>query len=121
VERRLAAPDVDVVAVEGDVDGADVDLHPAPLLDQATQAVRERDAARVDADERHVLQRLVPLDDLVRDPRERPLDRVGIEEDLPGQARADGGVAAHLTPSRPRWTELKVVVRGAAYRGRRTH
>ena len=52
VQRRLAAAHVDVVAVEGDVERPEVDLDAAELLDQPAEAVRERDAARVDADER---------------------------------------------------------------------
>src|SRR5215218_9122344 len=51
VQRRLAAADADVVAVEGDVDGADVETHAGALLDQPAQPVRERDAAGMDADE----------------------------------------------------------------------
>ena len=52
VQGRLAAAHVDVVAVEGDVERPEVDLDAAELLDQPAEAVRERDAARVDADER---------------------------------------------------------------------
>ena len=48
-----------------------VDLDAAALLDQAAQALGERDAARVDADERDRVEVGVALDDLVRDPRER--------------------------------------------------
>jgi len=36
----------------------------------------------VDPDERNLVELRVPLDDLVRDPRERPLDRLAVEEDL---------------------------------------
>ena len=51
MQRRLAAAHLDVVAVEGDVDGAEAELDAGELRDQAPQALRERHAARVDADE----------------------------------------------------------------------
>jgi hypothetical protein len=66
--RRPAAANLDVVSVEGDVDGAQVGRRAGPLLDQTSQAVRERDAASLDADERDPGQVRVRLDDLVRDP-----------------------------------------------------
>ena len=50
--RRLAGAHVHVVAVEGDVELAERELLAGALLDQAPQALRDRDAARVDADER---------------------------------------------------------------------
>ena len=106
--RRLAAADVDVVAVEGDVELAEVELELGALLDQAAQALGERDAARVDADERDGVELLVALDDLVRDPRERarrsPRRRAG-----PPGRRLDG-MLVHRSPFRPRWTELKGIV-----------
>src|SRR5918999_5728490 len=43
--RRLAAADLDVVAVEGDVERAARDLLAAELVDEPAQALRERDAA----------------------------------------------------------------------------
>ena len=76
VERRLAAAHLDVVAVEGDVDGAEVDLDAAELLDQPAQPLRERDAARVDADERDRVEVGVRLDDLVGDAVKGALQRV---------------------------------------------
>ena len=56
-ERRLAAADGDVVAVEGDVDGAERGLDAGALLDQAREPPRERDAAGLDPDEREVVER----------------------------------------------------------------
>jgi hypothetical protein len=57
--------------------------------------VGERHTPPVDADERHVLQVLASLDDLVCDPGERPLDPLCVEEDLPGRharlAQGTGG------------------------------
>src|ERR687895_129762 len=84
VQRRLSPAHVDVVAVEGDVDAAGLDLAAAELLDQTAQALRQRHAARVDADERDRVEIGVPLDDLVRDPRQGAPDRFGIEQDLVG-------------------------------------
>ena len=81
--RRLAAADGDVVAVEGDVDGAEQRRPAGALLDQSREALRERDAARLDPDERDLVEVGVGLDHLVRDARERPRERVGVEEDLP--------------------------------------
>src|SRR5205823_3820677 len=82
VQRRLAAAHLDVVAVERDVQGAEVDLDAREVLDQAAQALRERNSARVDADERDPLEIGVALDDLVGDALERPLQRLRVE-DLP--------------------------------------
>ena len=82
VQRRLAAAHLDVVAVEGDVDGAELDLLSGELGDQVPQALRERDAAGVDADERDSLELGIGLDDLVGDPRQAALDRLGVEQDL---------------------------------------
>ena len=67
---------VDVVAVEGDVERAEVDLDAAELLDQAAQAVREGNAAGVDADERDRVEVGVRLDDLVGDAMKGALERV---------------------------------------------
>ena len=67
-----AVAHVHVVAMEGDVERAELELRPAPLGDQAPQARGERDAARLDADERDLLE-TVPvrpgraLDELVGD------------------------------------------------------
>jgi hypothetical protein len=80
VPRRLAAADVDVVAVEGDVELPERDLRAGELLDALAQPLCERDSARVDADEGDPAEVGVPLDDLVRDPGQRLRDRVGVEE-----------------------------------------
>ena len=82
VERRPAAADEHVVAVERDVDGADVDLHARALGDERPQPVGKRHAAGVDADERQRVEVGVALDQLVRDSGERPLDRRGVEQGL---------------------------------------
>ena len=82
--RRLSPAHANVVAVEGDVDGAELDLPARQLRDQVAQALGQRDAARVDADERDALQIGVRLDDLVRDAREAALDRLAVQQDLLG-------------------------------------
>ena len=79
-ERRLAAADRDVVAVEGDVDGAERGRDAGALLDQAREPLRERDAAGLDPDERDVVELGVALDDLVGDSRKSPPERVRVEE-----------------------------------------
>jgi hypothetical protein len=99
VAGRLAGPDVDVVAVEGDVELAERDLRAGELGDPAAQALGERDAARVDADEGDALELGVALDDLVRDARQRALDVIGIEDSLGfgGLRAAQGTLRALLT------------------------
>ena len=61
-------PHVQVVAVEGDVERAERELTAGELGDQAPQPLGERDAARVDADERDGVEIGIALDDLVGDP-----------------------------------------------------
>src|SRR5438105_2588363 len=77
----------------------------APGFAQPAQPLREGDAPRVDADEGGALDRRVALDDLVRDPVERSLQGVCVEEDALGRRRVDR--LGHLTPFRPRRTGLK--------------
>src|SRR5262245_32493278 len=101
VDRRLAPAHADVVAVEGDVDGAELDVLARQLRDQVTQALGERDAARVDADEGDALEVGVAFDDLVRDAREAALDRLAVQQDF-----LVVDVRRQSTPFRPLWTEL---------------
>ena len=71
---------------------------PAQLVDPPAQPLRERHAARVDADERDPREVGVALDDLVRDPSERPRDRLGIEDSLRCRGlRAQGALRADAT------------------------
>ena len=58
--RPPAVAHVHVVAMEGDVERAELELRPAPLRDQAPQARGERDAASLDTDERD-LRETVPV------------------------------------------------------------
>jgi hypothetical protein len=98
VTGRLAGTDVDVVAVEGDVELTEGDLGARQLGDPPPQALRERHAARVNADERDPLEVGVALDDLVRNPRQRALDRLGVENGSGfGGLGAYGALRALLT------------------------
>ena len=65
--RRLAGAHVDVVAVEGDVELAELDRLARALFDQVVQAARERHPAAPDPDQRDRVELLVPLDHLVGD------------------------------------------------------
>ena len=96
MERRFAPTHLDVVAIEGDIDVAELDLDAGELVDQTAQAVRERDTAGVDTDERDAVELRVRLDDLVRDPVERPLQGVCIEEDTLSGGRVGRLVQAQL-------------------------
>ena len=93
--------------MERDVDRAERDLLPAPLLDQGRKPLGERDAARVDADEREPAEIVVALDDLVRDARQGPRQGLGVQQDLRPSFRVVGDVRAHSAPFRPRRTGLK--------------
>jgi hypothetical protein len=98
VAGRLARANVDVVAVEGDVELAEGDLGAAQLGDPAAQPLSDGYAAGVDADERDLLELGIALDDLVRDPRQRALDRLGIEDSLGFRGlRAQGALRVLLT------------------------
>ena len=109
--RRLASAHVHVVAVEGDVELAELELDPGALLDQSPEAVCERDPARVDADERDRVEILVALDDLVCDPRECAADGFTVEQNPPaGCLSAQTGMLMHRSPFRPHWVELKECV-----------
>ena len=65
---------------EKDVERADGDRLPASLLDEATKARRERRPSGLDADEGEPLKVVVPLDQLVRQPRHGARERVRIED-----------------------------------------
>lgn len=93
VERHRASADQGVVPVEGDVDRPEPDLDTAALGDERLEPPRERDASRVDPDQSDVTQVDVPLDHLVSEPRNRPRQRVFVE-DL-ARTRAHGGVVVH--------------------------
>jgi hypothetical protein len=99
VAGRLTGTDVDVVAVKGDVELAERDLGAAQLLDAPPQPLCQRNTTRVDSDQRDPVEVGVALDDLVRDPRQRALDRLGIEDGLRfrGLRAVQGTLRALLT------------------------
>src|SRR5919204_3339515 len=82
--RRLRPANVDVVAMEGDVDLAEERRNARALLDQPAEPLRKRHAAGVDADERDLFEVLVALDDLVGDPGEGAPEALCVEQDLAG-------------------------------------
>src|SRR5438552_15535442 len=102
----MPCPHVHVVAVESDVELAERELLARPLLDESAEALGERDAARVDADQRDRVEVVVALDDLVRDTGERPADALVVEQEL-RRAENSPGRVRHSTPFRPRGTGLK--------------
>ena len=127
--RRLTAAHVDVVAVEGDVELAERDVPAAELGDPTAQALRERHAARVDPDERNAVELRIAFDDLVRDPRQGPVDVLAVEQDLfalrvhhgharAGRSRAGRVIRNSFPASRDR--VKGVLGRAGAYRVQRT-
>ena len=107
---------MDVVAVERDVELAERDLATCEVGDPPSQTLGERDAARMDADQRDLVELGVPFDDLVGDPGERPVDGLAVEQNRlalgvhhvhvrrPARSRAGSVIR---TPFRPHWTGLK--------------
>src|SRR5919109_1271344 len=115
--RRISPAHLDVVAVEGDVDGAEDRPRACALLDESPEALRERNAARLDADEGDTGEVGIPLDDLVRDARERAAERFRVHQD---RVRGGRRRQLHSTPFRPHWTGLKGFGRAGLYSVRRT-
>ena len=86
VERRLApAADVDVVAVEGDVEGAEGKLGAASARRSAGAGAARAARRACGCRRARPLEVGVALDDLVRDADERALDRFRVEQDLRGR------------------------------------
>ena len=83
MQRPLAASDDDVIAMKRDVDAPERDLDAPEVFDQAPEALGERDAAGLNTDERDARQVAVPLDDLMGDAGDRPVQRLRIQEDAP--------------------------------------
>ena len=81
-ERRGSSTDADVVAVEGDVDRSECDLRTGELLDQPPEALGDRYAPRLDADEGDAVEIRVALDDLMRDADESATQRFTVEQQL---------------------------------------
>jgi hypothetical protein len=92
IRRPPSVAHVHVVAVKRDVESTDGELHPASLLDQAPKPGCERHSARLDPDERDVLEPVTvgwpdPLDELVGDPRKGLGDASGVQKSLRRTAR----------------------------------
>ena len=82
---------------------AEVDLDAAELLDQPAQPVRERDAARVDADERDGVEVAFASMISCGDPVKGAVERVCVEQ-FP---RSRGSARSISSPFRPHGTGLK--------------
>src|SRR5207249_9137685 len=92
--RSDRVPD-QIVAIQGDVEGAGRDVVPVDVADRAREPLRDRHAAGPDADERELVDAAVAFENLVGDAREGSTDAVGVEDDW------------HDTSSRSRWSALK--------------
>ena len=86
--------------MEGDVHGSEIDCHAGALGDPLAQPPRERDAARVDADESESCEVGVVLDQLVGDPGQRALESARVEQDCRCPRARD--VCHACAPFRPR-------------------
>ena len=99
---RIEAALGEVVAVQRDVERADGRASALECLDGSREALGERDATRLDADEHEALEATVALDDLVREACERPAHAFLVEDDA---AAAFGeGALRHkkISPARGR-------------------
>src|SRR5512145_1440658 len=86
------APHVEVVPVEGDIEGAHGDGGAVDAADLGGEALGEGDAAGAQADEREIRRARVLLEDLVRDAGEGAVER-DVVEDLRLVAQARSGPA----------------------------
>jgi hypothetical protein len=83
--RRLQRPSgakPQIVAIEGDVQGADLDGPGLDALDGGRDTPREGEAARGNAEEDEVISAFVALDDLVRNARDGTADIGVVQDDL---------------------------------------
>ena len=85
-----------VVAVEGDVEGADRHVVAGDVLERGGDAPGQRHAARAHADDGQLLDAAVALDDLVGDAHQRARDAIGVHH--------DGHCAASLRSAAPHGT-----------------
>jgi hypothetical protein len=79
---RLAPANEHVVTVKRDVDRTERDLGSSKIGDVASQPLRKGNATRVNSDEGRPREVLVSLHDLVSDAGDRPIQGLGIQEDL---------------------------------------
>jgi len=98
-DATTAAPDPDVITVEGDVDRPDGGTGTRELVDQRAQPLRERNTACVQSDQRHRRGIGVVLDDLVRDARDGPAALVFVDQD-PGTHRSRPALRCSRNPRR---------------------
>src|SRR5439155_9609122 len=96
----------EIVAVEGDVEGADRKRGAVDLGDLRGEPVRQAHPARAQPDERQVFGAAVLLEDLVRDASEGPVER-GLVENLRFLPVAWCGCGAHLLSLRASRGSLK--------------
>jgi hypothetical protein len=82
VPGSLSVTNDDVVAMERDVDAAESDLDASEIRDVAPEALGERNPAGVNSNEGGALEITVSFDDLVSDAGERPVQGLGIQQDL---------------------------------------
>jgi len=82
MSRRLAVPHDHVVPVERDIHRAERDLRAAEIGNKPPQPLGERHAARVNPNKSGAVEVPIPLDDLVCDAGDRPVQGLGVQEDL---------------------------------------
>ena len=90
-------PHAVVVPVERDVEGADRHGDRLEAGEGVSDTAGEGHASRVQPHEHHVRRAVVPLGDLVRDARQRPLEVGGVEDRRPAYETAPPG-SRHLVP-----------------------
>ena len=73
-DHRLDVHRAEIVAVEVDVEDADRNLAVFEALDLRRQPLRQRNAAAADADEGELIEVFGLLQNLVRQPHQRPVD-----------------------------------------------
>ena len=104
LDDRLLGDQREVVAVEGDVQGADGERHALVLVDRGGDPAGEGDAAALDPDEDEAVGPGLPLDDLVGDADDRPADLVRRHDLAPVHRRSVAATWHVRPPSRPLWT-----------------
>ena len=78
----------DVVAVESHVERPHGHVGAVDVLQDPRQPVGDGDASRLEADDHHVVETVVALDDLVGDAHDRPPEIVGVHDLCPGNKNA---------------------------------
>ena len=104
MRARLAAAQAHVVAVEGDVERADRHLDAADLGEQRREPACQRDAARVDADEREAIEDSPSRSTISCAMRRSVRPICSASSSTVGAAEA--GVLTRSAPSRALWPRL---------------